>query len=87
MKRLYHDGLLNQSVAVFTHVLQDLVSSVVAGCGGGLGGHSQRVDQSLEVNNPTITHHCQYGFKLLQEMSFWFSVILWNNVGTNVGEC
>lgn len=48
IKSLYHDSLLNQSVAVFTHVLQDLVSSIVAGCGGGLGGHSQRVDQSLE---------------------------------------
>lgn len=55
IKSLYHDGLLNQSVAVFTHVLQDLVSSIVASCGGGLGGHSQWVDQSLEVDNPTIT--------------------------------
>lgn len=48
IKSLYHDSLLNQSVAVFTHVLQDLVGSIVAGGGGGLGGHSQRVDQSLE---------------------------------------
>lgn len=78
IKFLYHDGLLNQSVAVFTHVLQDLVSSIVAGCGGGLGGHSQRVDQSLEVNNPTITHHWQYRSKLPQEMSSWFCFKLWN---------
>lgn len=47
---LYHHGLLNQSVAVFTHVLQNFVSSVVACRGGGLGGHSQWVDQSLEEN-------------------------------------
>lgn len=52
---MYHDGLLDQSVAVFTHVLQDLVSSVVSGCGGGFGGHSQWVDQSLEEGETLIT--------------------------------
>lgn len=57
IKSLYHDGLLNQSVAVFTHVLQDLVSSIVAGCGGGLGGYSQWVDQSLEVNREQCNNH------------------------------
>lgn len=43
-KSVYHDGLLNQSVAVFAHILQDLVSSIVAGRGGGLGGDGQWVD-------------------------------------------
>lgn len=50
MKSLYQDGLLHQRVAVFTHVLQDLVCSIVSGGGCGLGGHSERVDQSLEGN-------------------------------------
>lgn len=50
IQRLYHDGLLNQSVAVLAHVLQDLVGSIVAGGGGGLGGHRERVDQGLEGN-------------------------------------
>lgn len=54
LQSLYHHGLLDQSVAVFTHVLQDLVSSIVAGCGGGLGGHSQGVDQSLESSRQRI---------------------------------
>lgn len=40
IKSLYHDGLLDQGIAVLTHILQDLVGSIVAGCGGGLGGHS-----------------------------------------------
>ena len=53
---LYHHGLLNQSVAVFTHVLQDLVSSIVARCSGGLGGHSQRVDQCLEMNSEELNN-------------------------------
>lgn len=44
MDCIYHDGLLDQSVAVLTHVLQDLISSVMAGGGGGLGRHGQRVD-------------------------------------------
>lgn len=57
IKSVYHDGLLDQSVAVLAHVLQDLVSSIVAGCCCGFGGHSQRVDQSLEVNNPIVAHH------------------------------
>ena len=43
----HHDGLLHQSVAVLTHVLEDLVGSVVPGGGGGLGRHGQRIDQSL----------------------------------------
>lgn len=41
---IYHDGLLDQSVAVLAHVLQDLVSSIMAGGGGRLGSHGQRVD-------------------------------------------
>lgn len=52
----YHHGLLNQSVAVFTHVLQDLVRSIVAGCGGRLGSHSQWVDQSLQKNTKETTN-------------------------------
>lgn len=41
---------------MFTHVLQDFVSSIVAGGGGGLGGHSQWVNQSLEMKQ-FITGH------------------------------
>lgn len=33
---------------MLAHVLQDLVGCIVPGRGGGLGGYSQRVDQSLE---------------------------------------
>jgi len=43
----YHNGLLDQGVAVLTHVLQDLVGCIVAGSGGGLGGHSKWINQSL----------------------------------------
>lgn len=53
VKCQYHDGLLHQCVAVLAHVLQDLVGGVVPGRGGGLGGHSQRVDQSLRASNST----------------------------------
>lgn len=44
MNFIYHDGLLDQSVAVLAHVLQDLISSIMAGGGGRLGSHGQRVD-------------------------------------------
>lgn len=75
IKCVYHDGLLNQSVAVFTHVLQDFVSSIVAGGGGRLGGHSEWVDQSLEVNEEqqslAIINYWSLMLKLLQKMSLW----------------
>lgn len=43
----HHHGLLDQGVAVLTHVLQNLVGCVVAGCGCGLRSHSQGVDEGL----------------------------------------
>lgn len=79
IKSLYHDGLLNQSVAVFTHVLQDLVRSIVAGCGGGLGGHSQRVDQSLGGEQSNSHSSWQSCLRLSwQTMGSWPRLILWN---------
>ena len=33
---------------MLAHVLQDFVGRVVPGCGGGLGGHRQWVDEGLK---------------------------------------
>lgn len=44
----YQHGLLYQSVAVFTHVLQDFVGCCLAGRNVRLGGHSKGVNQGLK---------------------------------------
>lgn len=43
----HHHGLLDQGVAVLTHVLQNLVGCVVPGCRGRLRSHCQGVDEGL----------------------------------------
>lgn len=49
----YHHGLLDQRVAVLTHVLQDLVGCIVTGCGGRLRSHCQGVDEGLSKQRNT----------------------------------
>ena len=45
----HQHGLLDQGVAVLTHVLEHLVGGGVAGGDTRLAGHGERVDQGLRV--------------------------------------
>ena len=45
----HHHGLVDQTLAVLLHLVQDLVGGVPPGCSVGLAGHSQRIDESLAM--------------------------------------
>ena len=51
----YQHGLLHQSVAVLTHILQDFVGCCLASRNIRFGCHSQWINQSLEEELKHIT--------------------------------
>ena len=50
----HHHGLVDQTLAVLLHLVQDLVGGVPPGCSVGLAGHSQRIDESLAMIDITV---------------------------------
>lgn len=73
----YQHGLLYQSVAVFTHVLQDFVGCCLAGRNVRLGGHSKGVNQGLKY---------MLQFKHLESANSIINFIVYSNKAKNVVE-